>query len=130
MRRLEFTRVTKREAYARSEGRCEATGRPYGFRARHRCGAPLGFGVEYDHYPIRAADGGPNTLDNCVAVCVKCHRWKTLRFHFPALAKDRRIQDKSRGINERYCFATNRNGPLKRKIDGTVVVRLRRKLAM
>lgn len=122
--RLEFTKTTKREALSRSKGFCEATGRFYGFKPGERCNAPLAYGVEFDHYPVRAADGGSNLLENCSAVCVRCHRWKTGNVDIPGLAKSKRISDKRRGISKpRSVFETAREGRFKRRLDGRVVLR-------
>lgn len=104
MPRSEFTRPTKREALARAGGgdplraRCEAEGEVYGLAAGQRCNFPLSKGVEFDHYPVRAADGGSNDLSNCVAVCLKCHGHKTRTFDTPMAAKGKRVSDKHMGI--------------------------------
>lgn len=94
MRRLEFSKEVRICALRRSKGRCEAKGASYGFRRGVRCNADLGYGVEYDHFPIRAADGGLPDLDNCVAACVKCHRWKTAKIDLPQIAKSKRLFDR------------------------------------
>jgi 5-methylcytosine-specific restriction endonuclease McrA len=121
MARKEFSSVTKRQALERSEGRCEAVGKVYGLNAGARCSGALSAGVEFDHYPVRAADGGENTLDNCVAVCRTCHRYKTRMFDLPAIAKGKRISDRHKGIKKAPTgFATNRMGAFKRKIDGRI----------
>ena len=121
MRRKEFSIRTKREALERSGGRCEAIGTVYGLSVGARCNAPLNAGVEFDHYPVRAADGGENTLDNCVAVCRVCHRFKTRKVDAPAIAKGKRVSDRHRGIRKSgQQFLTNRMGPLKRKLNGTI----------
>lgn len=96
--RREFTKDTKREALARAGGLCEAVGQVYGLNAGERCNAPLSYGVEFDHYPLRAADGGDNSLDNCAAVCPKCHSWKTRTFDTPQAAKGKRVADKHQGV--------------------------------
>lgn len=122
--RLEFTKSTKRDALQRSKGRCEATGRVYGFKPRQRCNASLAYGVEFDHYPIRAADGGDNSLENCSAVCIRCHRWKTSKIDIPMVAKGKRVSDKFRGIaKSKSTFATSRDGRFKRRLDGQVLLR-------
>ena len=124
MRRKEFSKETKRQALQRSGGLCEGLGKVYGFAPGQRCNAPLSYGVEFDHYPIRAADGGSNELSNCVAVCKKCHRWKTSTIDAPQVAKNRRIEEKRLGITDpKVGFATNRSGRFKRKIDGKISLR-------
>jgi hypothetical protein len=110
--RSEFTKKTKREAMARAgngdptQARCEAIGRVYGQPERHRCNWPLSYGVEFDHYPDRAADGGSNELSNCVAVCLTCHSFKTRTFDTPQAAKGKRISDKHLGIRRSSQWAT------------------------
>ena len=98
MARSEFSKATKRAAHERSEGRCEAIGVWYGLPPKTRCNVTLaGSGVEYDHI-IRAADGGDNSLENCAAVCTKCHTEKTRKFDIPQAAKTKRMSDKDKGI--------------------------------
>lgn len=99
MARKEFTKKTKREAYERSSGLCEATGRLYGLGTSKRCKADLTKGVEYDHV-LRASDGGDNDLSNCLAVCIPCHTHKTTKFDTPQAAKTKRISDKSKGVSK------------------------------
>ncbi len=121
MKRKEFSIRVKRQAIERSEGRCEGVGGLYGLPPGVRCNAPLTRGVEFDHYPVRASDGGDNTLDNCVAVCRVCHRHKTRMVDLPAIAKAKRIADRHVGIRRSgRTFLSNRMGPLKRKLNGTV----------
>jgi hypothetical protein len=121
MKRAEFSKETRRAALKRSGGLCEATGKVYGLEPGQRCNAKLMYGVEFDHYPIRAADGGSADLSNCVAVCKKCHKWKTRTFDIPLAAKGKRVRDRHRGLTKSSAgFATNRNGPLKRKLNGMV----------
>jgi hypothetical protein len=124
MRRAEFSKETKRKALARSRGRCEARGAAYGFARGHRCDAALAFGVEFDHYPIRASDGGPNDLSNCVATCIRCHRWKPHKIDVPRIAKAKRIQDKTFNIRDRATpFPGSRASSLKRTISGRAALR-------
>lgn len=122
MKRAEFSKATKRLALQRSGGFCEAIGKVYGLEPGQRCNAKLSYGVEFDHYPIRAADGGGNDLENCVAVCLKCHRWKTIAFDVPQVAKAKRVEEKRWGLrpSPRRSFPTNRNGPYRKRINGEV----------
>ena len=101
MARYEFSRPVKRDALRRSFGLCEATGEVYGLKHGERCNAPLSHGVEFDHYPAPATDKGSDTLDNCVACCPTCHRWKTSHYDVPMQAKGKRVADKHRGIRPR-----------------------------
>ena len=129
MRREEFSKPVRREALRRSNGYCEAIGVVYGLKSGERCNTSLSKGVEFDHYPIRAADGGPGTLENCVAVCLACHRHKTTTFDIPNAAKGKRVSDRHTGVVSRRRkaggrgFLTNRSGPYKIKLNGEVVRR-------
>jgi 5-methylcytosine-specific restriction endonuclease McrA len=96
--RHEFSKATKREARARSGGLCEAVGSVYGLEPGRRCNAPLSHGVEFDHYPAPATDPGSDTLENCVAVCKVCHRFKTSHYDVPMQAKNKRQSDRHLGI--------------------------------
>lgn len=98
MPRYEFSKAVKREALRRSGGLCEATGVVYGLNFGQRCNAPLSHGVEFDHYPVPATDKGSDTLDNCVACCPTCHRFKTSTYDVPMQAKGKRVRDKHLGI--------------------------------
>ncbi len=95
--RREFTKQTRRDAMKRSGFLCEATGAMYGLTAGQRCNAPLSAGVEYDHI-VLDANSKDNSLENCAACCIKCHRWKTANHDTPMAARTVRMQDKARGI--------------------------------
>jgi hypothetical protein len=69
----------------------------YGLDAGRRCGADLGYGVEFDHI-VLDANSKDNSLSNCAAVCIKCHRWKTAKHDIPMAAKTVRIQDRNLGV--------------------------------
>lgn len=97
MSRNEFTKSTKRDAYARSGGKCEATGELYGLQPGQRCGADLRIGVEYDHIQLDA-NSHDNSLENCCAACPRCHRFKTTKHDIPRAAKTVRQRDKGRNI--------------------------------
>lgn len=101
--RREFTKETKRLALKRSKGKCEASSPMYGI-TDGRCNAPLGYGVEFDHI-LLAANGGDNSLENCAAVCKRCHSHKTRTHDIPMAAKTVRMQDKlGLGIRKRSTF--------------------------
>jgi hypothetical protein len=97
MTRKNFTRETKREARKRSGNKCEAVGEWYGLDPGKRCNADLGYGVEFDHIDMDA-NSKDNSLSNCAAVCIKCHKWKTYKHDIPQEAKVKRIRDKHLGI--------------------------------
>jgi hypothetical protein len=94
-----FTKPVKREALRRSGGLCEAVGMLYGLDRAKRCNAPLGYGVEFDHV-ILDANSKDNSLENCAAVCIRCHKWKTAKHDTPLAAKTVRQQDKASGIDK------------------------------
>ncbi len=91
MSRKEFSSATRKAALKRSGLRCEAAGVWYGLPEGQRCTANLGEGVEYDHL-ILDANSKDNSLDNCRAVCPKCHRFKTSKIDVPTAAKTIRQQ--------------------------------------
>jgi 5-methylcytosine-specific restriction endonuclease McrA len=95
--RREFTKTTRRDAMKRSGMRCEAVGAMYGLDAGKRCNAPLSSGVEYDHI-VLDANSKDNSLENCAACCIPCHRWKSAHHDTPMAAKTVRMQDKANSI--------------------------------
>ncbi len=95
--RAEFTKSTKREALRRSGGLCEAASPMYGITNGQRCNAPLAYGVEFDHV-ILDANSKDNSLENCAAVCIKCHKWKSAKHDTPLAAKTLRQSDAHLGI--------------------------------
>lgn len=101
--RAEFSKQTKREALKRSGLFCEAVGPMYGLSAVQRCNAPLGYGVEFDHI-VLDANSKDNSLENCAAVCIKCHRWKSAHHDTPMAAKTVRMRDKASGIRKAPSF--------------------------
>jgi 5-methylcytosine-specific restriction enzyme A len=96
-RQGEFSVKTKRERLKQSGGFCEAQGSIYGLGSDSRCGASLSRGVEFDH-AVALSIGGNNSLENCRAVCIACHRFKTAKHDLPRAAKTKRQSDKSKGI--------------------------------
>lgn len=86
MSRREFTGKTRKAALKRSNMRCEAVGEWYGLGPGQRCHAGLAHGVEYDHI-ILDANSHDNSLENCAAVCIKCHRYKSATHDTPTAAK-------------------------------------------
>ena len=119
MNRREFDKPTKRAALKRSGHLCEAIGAMYGLALAQRCNAPLAYGVEFDHI-VLDANSKDNSLENCAAVCIKCHKWKSAKHDTPMAAKTVRLQDKALGIRKRSTWPTGRDGPWKAKIGGGV----------
>ena len=96
MKRLEFTKPTMRAALDRAGLKCEAVGPRYGLEESKRCNADLAKGVNFDH-AVPAALGGDNSLENCMAVCIACHRFKTSN-DVAQIAKAKRQSDRHNGI--------------------------------
>lgn len=85
-KRAEFSKATKLSAWERCGGRCE-------------CGCQLKIITpEYDHFPVPAALGGSNDLENCRVLDRKCHRRITAQKDVPAIAKSQRGFEKRAGI--------------------------------
>ena len=101
--RAEFTKQTKRSALKRAEGKCEAVGPIYGLEQSQRCNMPLSYGVEFDHWDLEA-NSHDASLENCVAVCKRCHAFKTRNHDIPKAAKTVRQQDKHVGVKPRSRF--------------------------
>lgn len=90
MSRREFSKIVRRDAFARAEGKCEV---PW-------CCAKLTIGkFHYDHV-IPDALGGEPILENCAVICVACHKDKTRRHDVRLIAKTKRIQDRQKGIKK------------------------------
>jgi 5-methylcytosine-specific restriction endonuclease McrA len=121
--RREFTKQTKRDALKRSLGTCEARGKMYGLRSGQRCLMPLSYGVEFDHI-ILDANSKDNSLENCAAVCIRCHRWKSANHDTPLAAKTVRQRDGDRGISKKpSSFPCGRDSKWKKRLDGRIVLR-------
>ena len=99
MPRRNFDKPTKRAALARSGGMCEAEGPLYGWEPGVMCLAPLAYGVEFDHFDLWA-NSRDSSIENCRAVCPKCHVFKTANHDTPKAAKTVRQGDKHRGIRK------------------------------
>jgi 5-methylcytosine-specific restriction endonuclease McrA len=116
----EFSKPVKRAALKRSGGVCEATGEWYGLQLGQRCAAPLSHGVEFDHI-ILLAVSEDSSLENCAAVCPRCHAFKTRKRDIPVAAKTKRQGDKANGIRSRGpAMPGSRRSPWKKKIGGGV----------
>ena len=121
MPRREFEKKTKREALKRSGGLCEAVGPWYGLEENQRCNMPLSHGVQFDHIDLDA-NSKDNSLENCAAVCIACHKFKTAKIDIPKAAKTQRQQDKNNGIKTRKgrpLPGTKASG-IRKRMDGTV----------
>lgn len=97
MTRYEFTAAAKREADARANGRCEATGPRYGLPVGVRCNADLSMtGRQRDHYPRGAHDPHPDTrtAGNCVVCCPAHNQYAANHTDKAVEAKIKRVQRK------------------------------------
>lgn len=118
--RKEFTKPIKREALKRAGGICEAVGEWYGLEPGKRCNADLAYGVQFDHIDLDA-NSKDNSLSNCAAVCIKCHKHKTMKHDIPLAAKTLRQQDKHLGITKpKRPFNNTR---YRKKVSGEIVAR-------
>lgn len=126
--RHEFSKATKKAALLRSAGLCEGVGNVYGLPSGVRCNSPLAKAWEADHYPLPAHADASNTLENCVAVCPECHRFKTRTFDIPAEAKIKRVVRKHGPIESRrkpkaIIKSRSFSQTLRKKMNGKVEVR-------
>ena len=107
MKRAEFSKRTRLEAFERANGYCE------------QCGIKLKAGNhEYHHSSFDSSD---NSLSNCVVLCSEHHSAIT-RERAPLLAKSNRIRERIAGINRvsgRPLPGTRRSG-IRRRFNGTV----------
>ena len=91
--RAEFTKQTKREAWARCEKRCEGL-----LPSGERCNVNLEHKPHHFDHVIPDAIGGKNDLQNCSVLCVPCHDDKTRKRDMRVIAKAKRVSDKHNGI--------------------------------
>jgi 5-methylcytosine-specific restriction protein A len=106
--RQEFSAKVKAAAALRANGSCEG------------CSRRLYEGdFNYDHRIPDGLDGEP-TLENCQVLCRSCHVVKTSKEDVPRIAKAKRNYRKAHGIKKRSSFQTNRDGPFRKRMDGTV----------
>lgn len=89
MIRQEFTKNTKRAAWERSGGICQCG-----------CGQRITT-PEYDHWPVPAALGGSNALNNCRVLDKRCHRKLTAEHDTPRVKKATRVFEKRINAREK-----------------------------
>lgn len=92
--RREFSAKTKAAAFLRADGHCE----------NRKCGARLTVGkFQYDHNDPDGLMGEP-TLENCVVLCLQCHKDKTATLDIPRIARAKRRERKHLGIRPKSTF--------------------------
>lgn len=98
--RREFSQATKKEAWARCEGKCEKCKTAFNGRR-----------PEYDHV---LADGlfGEPTLENCEVLCSKCHKIKTHEHDRPLMQKADNIWKKGANLKPKSKSWGNRKQKL------------------
>ena len=69
--------------------------------AKQMTAAQINSLYQFDHYPVRRADGGTDAPWNLVPRLIAAHRTKTATVDMPALAKGRRIRQRSAAHLER-----------------------------
>jgi 5-methylcytosine-specific restriction endonuclease McrA len=98
--------------WLKQDGKDAITGVPFTSKDR----------VIRDHI-IALADGGENRESNLQLITEETHKPKTVAENIKR-ARSRRIHERDRGyVRKKSSFKTNRDGPLKRKMDGTLVNR-------
>jgi len=107
MARVEFSVSVRSQAYERAGGCCE------------HCGLPIGGERPEYHHRIPWEISRDSSLSNAVCLHKRCHREIT-RSDIKTIAKGRRIRRKRSGIDKPGRFPTNRKGPYKRRMDGTI----------
>ena len=85
--RLNFSRKTKAQAFARSGGKCECG----------KCGGIRLVAGKFQYHHIKEAnDGGDNSLENCLVITNECHKPLTKKY-IQETRKAERIRDKHIG---------------------------------
>lgn len=110
--RREFPKKVQAQAFLRAHGQCEG----------RNCGAWLTIGKYHFDHDIPDALGGEPTLENCVVLCIACHRDKTSKRDVPAIAKTKRIRDRHLGIKLRKGrpMAGSKASGLRKRMNGQV----------
>lgn len=89
MKRREFTKRVKFDAWLRCNGFCD------------KCNGRLHVGkYRYDHI-MPDTFGGEPTLENCQVICSNCDGEKTYKVDIPTIAKNNRVRAKHVGIKKR-----------------------------
>jgi HNH endonuclease len=120
-RRSEFSKLTKRLAFARSRGRCESNRVPS--LASIGCNRMLRDGEINYHHIFAAALGGSDDVDNVAVLCRTCHALTTAHNEQPVIAQDKRVRDLAIGIRNAPSLPGNKSDPRRKKLNGLVVSR-------
>lgn len=119
-RRLEFSKTVRLEIFKRAGGpgkiKCEGCGLSLMgklFDVDHTLECWEMEDIEHELRPALTAADGKLLGKDC------CHKPKSAR-KAGERAHGKRIVEKAAGIKPRSSFATNRNSPWKKKMDGTV----------
>ena len=112
MSRLEFSRKTRAQGFARCQGKCEI------------CGVRLHPGRFQFHHIVEANDGGDGSLGNMQVICSGCHAPLT-KLYTQELRKSQRIADKNTGawLRTKRPLPGGRRSKWKIKMSGEVVLR-------
>jgi 5-methylcytosine-specific restriction endonuclease McrA len=70
---MAFSEETKNAAWRRAGGKCECTRNCAHHRGR-RCNAALTAYNWHAHHKTALASGGDDSLSNCEALCIPCHK--------------------------------------------------------
>ena len=120
IKRLEFTKAVRLEIFRRAGGPgnlcCEGCGislenKPFEFDHTIECWEMED--VEHGYRAPLTAEDGKLLGKSC------CHKAKTAR-KAGERAHGRRIVEKAARVKRRSSFLTNRDGPFKKRMDGTV----------
>lgn len=113
MKRVRITAKMRADIFLRHEGKC------------HLCNMKVIPGEEWDvSHDIPLEAGGRDDDSNWLVAHRRCHRKHTAAVDIPLIAKVKRIHQKHIGAKKpKSSFATNKNSPFKKKMDGTVVRR-------